>query len=233
MTRTKCIDPRQIEEGDLIAYLHGDTDSHVVEHIAHCSYCAEQVEQLRMVDVQLLAAFYRDACPTAEVLADFVLNRLPAVEKLRVAAHVRGCAACSGEVEAVRDLTDEEPSSLLVRLREMLALALVAQPIAPVAMPARGQGWQGRFEADDLIVTLSAQAGNLTGRVRRRGAPPSADHSGQVWLVGKEATAEEDIPSSKIDRRGRFRLMVPAAGLHTLLLQIGEQNVALEAIQVE
>jgi len=233
MTKPGCINPNEIEEGDLIAYLHGDTSSQVVEHIAHCAFCAEQVEQLRMVDAQLLASFYRQACPTAEVLADFVLNRLPTPEKLRVAAHVRGCTACSKEVAAVRDMADEPPPSLLARLREWLALALVARPVAHAAAPARGEGWQSRFEVEDLIVTLSTQPASLTGRVRRRGAPSDADYSGRAWLLSEEAAADAEPARSRIDARGRFRFVEPAAGSFTLLLQIGEQHVALEAIEIE
>ena len=233
MTKDRCINPSEIEEGDLIAYLHGDAPPQVAGHIARCVFCAEQVEQLRMIDAQLLAAFYRDACPTAQVLADFALNRLLATEKLRVAAHVRRCSICSGEVTAVRDLADEAPPSLLARLRESLALALVARPIARVAAPARGEGWQGRFEADDLVVTLSVQAGNLTGRVRKRGAPSGADYSGQAWMLEEKPTAEGDPPRSEIDERGRFRFTAPLAGSYTLLLQVGEQDVALEMIRVE
>lgn len=243
MAETRCINPDEIEEGDLTVYLHGDAAPHVVEHVARCAFCAEEVEQLRMVDAQLLAAFYRDTCPAAAVLADLALNRLPPAERLRVAVHVRRCSACSQELAAVRDLTDEEPDacsprpggvpSLLVHLQEALALALAARPVAPVAALARGQGWQGRFEADDLIVTLSVQAGRLTGRVRRRQAPPDADYSGEAWLLGEVATTEARVPSSKIDARGRFQFASLAAGSYALLLQVGDQDVKIERIQAE
>lgn len=233
MTKDRCINPSEIKEGDLIAYLHGDASPAVIEHIAHCVSCAGQVEQLRMVDAQLLAAFYRDACPAAEVLADFVLRRLPAAERLRVAAHVRCCMSCSEEMEAVRDLADEEPPSLLARLREALALALVARPVALVAAPVRGESWQRRFEVEDFIITLSFQAGSLTGRVRRRDVPSKTDYSGQACLLSEELGTEEEIPSSKIDKRGRFQFAAPSVGSYALLLQSGEQNVALETIQIE
>lgn len=186
-----------------------------------------------MVDVQLLAAFYRDACPCAEVLADFVLNRLPATERLRVAAHVRRCEACSKEVEAVRGLADEAPSSLMARLQESLALALLARPVGPASVPVRGEGLPGRFEAGGFIVTLSTHAGALTGRVRRRGIPSDAGYGGQAWLLGEAAVVDEDVPHSRIDERGRFRFASLAAGSYALLLQIGDQNVALEAIRIE
>jgi anti-sigma factor RsiW len=232
MNNPTCINPSEIEEGDLMAYLYGDASRQVIEHIAHCARCADRVEQLRLIDAQLLADFYRDACPTPDVLADFVLNRLPAAEKLRVAAHVRGCAICTEEVAAVRDLADEGPPTLLARLWESLAQALVARPVVPVAVPSRGVGLQGRFEVDDLVVTLSVQAGILTGRVRRREALPEADRSGQAWLLNEGMTVGEDVPCSEVDARGRFRFTAPPVGSYSLLLQTGGQNVALEGIRI-
>lgn len=216
-----------------MAYLHGDASLQVVEHIARCAFCSEQVEQLRMVDAQLLAAFYRDACPTAETLADFVLHRLSATERLRVAAHVRGCTLCSEEVASVRGVTDEMQPSLLARLRESLALALIARPVIQIAAPVRGEGWQGRFEVKDLMITLTSQAGHLIGRVRRRRAPSDTDYSGEAWLLSEEMVVEEEAPHSEIDERGRFQFTAPPAGSYALLLQIAGQNVALEMIQVE
>jgi hypothetical protein len=234
MTKDRCINPSEIEEGDLIAYLQGDAPPHVVEHVTLCAFCAEQVEQLRLVDAQLLAAFYRDTCPTTDMLTDFVLGQLPAAEKLRVAAHVRDCSTCSREIASVRDLVDQEPPSLLARLRESLALALAAQPVAHVAAPARGRGWQGRFEAGDLIVSITVQVDKLTGRVRRRGALPQADFTGQSWLLNPEmVTADEEPLYSRIDRRGHFQFSGLKAGVYSLLLQIGKQDVSLETIEVE
>lgn len=229
----KCINPSEIAEGDLVAYLHGDATPGITEHIVNCLFCAEQVEQLRVVDAQLLASFYRDTCPAAEVLADFALNRLSAPEKLRVAAHIRSCAHCSEEISSVRDLADEEPPSLLEQLREMLALALVARPIAfPAAIPARGEGWQGRFEVDDYIITLSVRAGNLTGKARHREASTEADYSGDAWLLGKELV-EGDISHCEVDALGRFQIAPQGEGIYSLLLQIGGQSIALEEVNVE
>jgi anti-sigma factor RsiW len=233
MTEDKCINPTGIKAGDLITYLHGDASPQIVAHVARCPFCSEQVEELRMVDAQLLAAFYRESCPTPDTLADFALNRLPGTEKLRVAAHVHGCAACTDEVASVRDLTDEGPPSLLTRLRESLALALVARPVAQVTAPARGEGWQGRFEVDDLIITLSAHGGRLTGRVRDRDASHDADYSGDAWLLSPGMEMADEAPHSVIDARGRFQFLGLAAGSYALLLQIGEQDVALEAIRIE
>lgn len=230
MSKHQCIDPSEIQPGDLVAYLHGEAGEKVKHHVARCPFCAAQVEKMRMVDAQLLSAFYRESCPSAEVLADFAFNRLSATEKLRVAAHVRGCRLCTEEVASVRDLVDEEPPPLLSRLREALALAMTLQPITTPVPAVRGASWQGRFEVDDLIVTLTAQTGTLTGRVRHRG-DESDSEEGNAWLVGK-TIVDEDVPQSPIDARGRFRFASIAKGTYALLLQINGQDVAVESIQV-
>lgn len=229
---SKCIDPRAISEGDLLAYLHGDASPDVNAHIVRCPSCAREADELRIVDAQLVAAFYRENCPSADVLAGFVLHRLPAAERLRVAAHVRDCADCSDEVASVRDVTDEEPPTLLARLRLHLSQALVARPVVSAAAPARGAGWQGRFEVDDVLITLSTQQGTLSGRVRRRGEP-EADCSGRAWLLTGGAEPERSVPQSKVDASGRFHFTAQVSGSITLLLQTGGQDIALEDVWVE
>lgn len=243
MEKVQCINPMDIQEGDLLAYVHGDAAPRVAEHVARCIYCAEQVEQLRMVDQRLFAAFYRDACPSPEVLADYALRRLPAPEQLRVAAHVRQCPACTAEIASVADLTGDAPPSLLERLRDALVTALVIHPVRQALTPARGAGWQSRFERGLLSVTVSSQARGLTGRVRRRamsGAPagdvatPEGDATleGEAWLIIPEAQADEDVSRSSIDAHGRFHFGDIATGTYTLLLRVGEHHLAIQTVQV-
>lgn len=233
MTENTCINPGEIEQGALTAYLHGEASRQVIEHVKRCLFCSAQVEQLRMIDAQLLTVFYRDTCPTPEVLADLGLDQLPASEKLRVMAHVRDCASCLEELAAVQKLTDHEPASLLDRLRESLALALYARQETPEQAFARGVGWQGRFETEELIITLSARADSLTGRVRGRDAPRESDYRGEAWLLNSEIEAAEQAPHSAVDARGRFQFAGLATGSYALLLKIGAQDVALETVRVE
>lgn len=226
----QCINPNEIQEGDWSAYLHGEASAEVVRHVARCAFCAEQIEGMRMVDASLLAAFYRDECPTPEILADYALGNLLAAEKLRVAAHVRSCTACRKELASLRALA-EEPPTMLGQLWESLALALAARPVIVAAVPVRGAGWQGRFEADDLIITLSSQEGRLTGRVRRRRAPTDANYNGQAWLLNRSMEGAQPV-GSEVDDRGRFGFVKVAAGDYALLLQIGERDTVVEAVQV-
>lgn len=225
-----CINPSEIAEGDLMAYVYGESTPQVNTHVAHCAFCAAEVEKLRLVDAELLTRHYREACPTAETLAAFVFEQLSPVEKLRVAAHVRICEMCAAEVARGREFVSPESPTLLERLREALALALVVQPMTAGVAPVRGAGWQGRFEADDVFVTLSLHDHRLTGRVRWRSVPPESDLSGQVWLVG--VIPEVDLPHGTIDARGHFELSIAGPGTYALLLRIGDQYVAVEALHV-
>jgi anti-sigma factor RsiW len=236
----KCIKPDEIQEGDWVTYLHGDASETVNEHIKQCASCAEEVEQLRMLDARLLNAFYRDACPTPEVLADYSLSRLTDVERLRVAAHVRGCPACSEELASVESWQVSEPPNLLTQLREALALAWLAHPVAQGSVSLRGVGWQGRFEQEEVVVTLSSRSGALTGRVRKRAgalAESSAAYSAlggaeQAWLLEREGSTGCEPLVSQLDERGRFQFPALAPGEYDLLLNVGGRDIAVERIKM-
>jgi anti-sigma factor RsiW len=237
MEMSECIKPDDICQGDWVTYLHGEASETVNEHIKQCAFCAGQVESLRMLDARLLNAFYRDACPTPEVLADYSLGRLTDVERLRVAAHVRSCPACSEELASVESWQTSEPPNLLSRLREALALAWLAHPVAHGSPALRGAGWQGRFEQAEVVVTLATHSGSLTGRVRRRAGVqaeaaalvPSQGEHGQAWLLARKIAEGEPLVSA-LDERGRFQFPALAPGEYDLLLNVAGRDIAVERI---
>jgi anti-sigma factor RsiW len=50
MIEENCIAPKEIQEGDLLAYIEGAASGPVSRHIARCSACAAEVEALRLTD---------------------------------------------------------------------------------------------------------------------------------------------------------------------------------------
>jgi anti-sigma factor RsiW len=230
MTKERCINPDEIAEGDLVAYVHGAALPQVNAHIQRCAYCAQQAEELKAVDAGLLRRVYRATCPSAETLTAFAMDQLAAVERLQVAAHLRTCPHCAEEVAAARTWAQEEPTSLLQQLQEALALARVARPVAHAGAPARGRGWQGRFEVDELLITLALHGNRLTGRVRQRDAS-EVDLSGEAWLLSV-ANGGETLASASVDARGRFQFAARSLQIYTLLLQVGGQDVAVERIDL-
>jgi hypothetical protein len=232
MTKIRCINPDEIKEGDLIAYAEGDASQTVIDHILHCAYCAREVDALRTVDAQLLLAAYRNACPSAEVLADFALHRLSDPERLQVAAHVRTCEACTTELETLRDFAADEPPSLVIRLREALARAMRTQPvIAPTAL-ARGTGWQGRFEIGPWTITLSQQGSYLVGRLRQQDNRAEDLDLGNAWLINEKTSTNMLPQSCEVDDGGRFQCELPPTGIYALLLEIAGLHITVEELEV-
>lgn len=59
-----CINPTEIKEGDLMAYVDATADEAVIEHIRRCPACARQAEELAALQAALTARLYRFSCPT-------------------------------------------------------------------------------------------------------------------------------------------------------------------------
>jgi hypothetical protein len=115
-------------------------------------------------------------------------------------------------------------------LQEALALARIAQPFAQTTTPVRGRDWQGRFEIDDLIVTLSLHGDHLVGRLRHRGRD-DISFKGQVWLIPEEAT-EDSLLQGPIDPQGRFHIKATEPTTYALLLRVDGRDVAVERIRI-
>ncbi len=221
-------------------YLHGEAEQRVVDHVAACAFCTQEVERLRRVDAFLIEGVYRAACPSPEVLAGYALHRQPAPERLRVAAHLRTCVACRRELEETRRLL-EKPPSLVERLREAAALALQAvrtRQLEPQQAGLRGRAWQAGYEVEGAVITLNLQpsprpetGSTLTGHVQVTEPVAGLVLPGQAWLL-PEAQPSEPVPTSPIDARGSFVLMDVQPGSYGLLLQVGQVHLRVEGIDV-
>jgi anti-sigma factor RsiW len=231
---TECIDPTQIEEGDLIAYVDGEAEERVVEHIARCPACAEKVKQLRNTSRALLDRFYRSDCPAPEVLGQYMLGLLTPEEKLRVAAHLRGCPLCSRELETL-EREERLGQKLVDALRgvvEVVEAVLVPQPrLRPAAI--RGQGErQFAYQAEGVEVLLGFQPsargtrrGTLLGAVVESGTAPSD----VAWIF----PAGESPSQVEIDALGGFAFEDITPGEYDLVLVIGERGILLREVVID
>jgi anti-sigma factor RsiW len=96
-----CINPTEINEGDLMAYVDGTADQAVVEHVRRCPACAHQARELATLQAMLTARLYRASCPTPDQLIAYQRGELRDSEKLVVAQHVRQCPHCARELAAL------------------------------------------------------------------------------------------------------------------------------------
>jgi hypothetical protein len=96
-----CIDPTEINEGDLMAYVDGTADQAVIEHVRRCPACARQAQELARLQATLTARLYRASCPTPDRLIAYQRGELRGNEKLTVAQHLRQCPHCARELAAL------------------------------------------------------------------------------------------------------------------------------------
>jgi len=231
---TECINPTEIQEGDLLAYAEGETSLAVQDHVQHCAHCAERVAVYSRLDRWLLAGLYRTSCPAPDTLAQWQLHLLPADEELQLAAHVRACPHCAHELEELVAVDDDLRSALLDRLRGVsrwLEATLVTAAPRPVGL--RGvSAPQRRYRAGDLDVFVGSQMGaggqRLIGRLR----PPADQRAGavgvEVWLVHKGRA----LGSRFTDDLGHFVFPAVAPGQYDLGFDWQGQAVLIRGVEV-
>ncbi len=97
----RCVAPQEIQEGDLAAYLEGAASPNVIAHIARCSACAQEVQELAATKALLLGALYRDHCPSPLTLLEYRNGFLSPAERRKVEEHLRSCAECRREMDGL------------------------------------------------------------------------------------------------------------------------------------
>jgi hypothetical protein len=226
---TTCIDPSEIQEGDLLAYAEGQASAEVQAHVRRCTHCAGRAEAYARRECQLRAGLYRAACPPSTGLARWQLHLLPADEALVVAAHVRVCPHCTRELEELAAVDDAVLAMFLERLQ---GVRRWAEATAVAAVP-RSAGLRGaaspqrRYRAGDVDVFVASQAGargrRLRGRLR---ATPNADI--EIWL----AQGDNIVDHRRTDAQGRFVFSSLAPGRYALGFAWRGQAVLVRDVEV-
>jgi hypothetical protein len=176
-----CVDPTEIQEGDLMAYVDGVAGETVVQHVRRCPACARQVQALAGLGSALAANLYRHTCPESDQLIAYHQGELEGNEKLVVAQHLRECPHCARELAG---LAREERVSLRERLHAAIETveAVLVPPRAQVAAVRDAETTRPEprvYRAGEIEITLSQQAvwaqpgrWDLSGQVRVGGQVP-------------------------------------------------------------
>jgi len=151
----------EIPGGDLMAYVDGEADKQVANHIRRCAFCAEKVQVYGRMQGRLVALFYRASCPSPETLGDFYLNVLPPGQKLVLAKHLRQCPHCARELQEYSIPPQESAlPGLMERLKGTITGVIEALLIPPRPQPVRVRGrtaHQRFYRADDLNILIGFQ----------------------------------------------------------------------------
>ncbi len=230
---TKCIAPKELREGDLVAFVDGTADEAVADHVARCPYCASQVEAYRRMNQFFDATLSRRSCPAPEHLALYQMNLLAAKDKLLTAQHVRSCKHCQQELETLAG--EGESRSVLERVRQ--AIDVVEAALTP--LPQRVPGLRGtastlqRYESAEVTIHLSVQPGHtrgertLLGRILYKEGSSRSTNGWEVWLV----TSDEGWVTA-VHPDGTFTFENVAPGTYTLALEKEEKVIVARDVNV-
>jgi anti-sigma factor RsiW len=138
-----CSRPPALTDEALWAALDEVADASVVDHLAHCPYCAARLAALRRFGRALVSKLYRWGCPDVDTLGDYALGLLEGAAQRRVDDHLKTCVHCAGEVQALRSFlanedapaqrtrrapADDVPRSLMRGITRVIATLMPLEP---------------------------------------------------------------------------------------------------------
>jgi anti-sigma factor RsiW len=218
-----------------LAYLEGEADRQVRDHVARCPACADKVARLRETGQALLTLMYRADCPAPEVLGQYQLDLLSPAEQLQVAAHARACPHCTRELAELAAGDDGLVQAIWQTLRNVTQVVETTLIVSPRPQPAGVRGGRTarcafRGAGIDVLVGFRPTAqgdgpGTLLGSVVQTDAAPDS----QMWLF-----CEGQAPvSSPVDDLGTFVFEAVTPGEYDLVLETGERALLMREVFVD
>lgn len=218
-----------------MASADGEASASVAAHVQACSACSAQVGGYARTQSMLRRSLYRVDCPDAHTLGEYHLDLLEPEQRMRLADHVMGCAACGVDLHTLRNylaLPTVMPESPLARSRRMVALLLrPASGLAFGGLRGNAETTTRVYQVEDVTVTAAPGqgAGTLVGLVVIAGTDPQALDGRSVRLVPSSR-----IPlTSAVDDLGNFEFEGVPAGLYALELDLPNALVVVEELRVD
>ena len=109
---TECISLSPLTDDDLLAALDGEADGRILNHLQACAYCSARLEHMRKFEQGVHTIMYRSDCPTADELADYVMNESSLDHRKVTEQHLSRCLLCSDEVQKLQTILAVEEEAL-------------------------------------------------------------------------------------------------------------------------
>jgi hypothetical protein len=239
-----CINPGEIQEGDLAACADGRAEAAVARHVQRCPACARRVEEMAALQATLTAGLYRHACPSAEQLIAYHHDELGGGAALVVAQHLRQCPHCPRELAGLaRRERSGRPGWLQAAVQVVEAALVTPQRTgsspgqagmqAATVRGARPRPQVYRAGEVELILSLHASPAqlprqDLSGLVHVGGQVPETVAGAQVELYRDEGL----IAITEVSRRGQFRFDAVEPAGYEISLVWGDREVRLKGVRV-
>jgi hypothetical protein len=218
-----CVFPPELDDGQLLAYLDGETDHGIATHLAQCPYCREKARQVSHWHQQLTTRLYRVTCPTSIELGDYHFGLVSTSQAVAIARHVSECPHCQREVAQLRDYLRGElapPSEVgpLERMKVLVARLVTGPDRAPVSAGIRGEATGPiTWEADGVLVVLDIQPA-ADGRAKILGQVAADDQDYWTGAQVELRQAGELQATVTVDDLGAFRCEAVSPGSAEILI---------------
>ena len=185
------------------------------------------------VEAYLQAALFRFDCPSTLTIGQYALELFVDPERRLVAEHLLNCAACSGELQTLRQFLASDPPTLQPRPHPLSRVfAKLALPVSQLATsPLRGDARESSTEyaAGPIHIVLGALPAGRRGTLALDGlllhdTSPDAVAGCDVTLIAA------DVPEyiTQTDELGNFAFDAVAAGTYQLEIHIADQDVVIQ-----
>lgn len=234
-----CVNPTEIQKGDLMTYVDGTADEIVIQHVRHCPACTRQAEELAAFQAVLTAKLYRFSCPAPDQLIAYQQSELEGNEKLSVVQHLRQCPHCARDLAT---LVRDERTGFGERVREIVEV-LEAVLMTPQLQAAEVRGIPGAirpkpqvYRAGEIEIIASQRPArthlrrwDLSGLVHVGGRVPETIGEAKAELYRGKGL----IAITEVSPRGQFTFTAVEPADYDLSLIWGSREVQLKGVQVE
>ena len=106
----ECSEPGTIRDEELLAYLAGENvRPFVVQHLARCQHCTDQMSAYQRIELALTSKLFRWDCPPNQVLGECQLGLLSKELTAAVKNHLSLCVLCAAEVASLTEFLANDP----------------------------------------------------------------------------------------------------------------------------
>jgi hypothetical protein len=214
------VTPPPLDDWQLIAWLDGEADDPVREHLDRCPSCRQRRDQLALQIGRLKPRLYRVECPDPAELSRFHRNQLAADRQTWFQRHLDTCSYCARELallqrRAVSTLSAPqilEPEDglrpLTEGVRTLLARLIGGPGMSSALLPVRGERAGPRlYEAEGFKISVDSKPDDREpGRRQVIGSVLGA--KGDGWSVdfwaGGEHAGPAPVVTAPVDELGFF-----------------------------
>ncbi len=224
---------------DLLAFLDGEADARISEHIAGCARCQSDLAPYRALDARLRIGLFRSDCPSTLELGELALQLADPLPATRLRAHLAECPHCGAEYRELAAVAAGDPLAELRpaagALRRLVA-RLITPPALGAAVAVRGSSApaESSFQAEDVTISLAV----VPGERRSRGAmivglvTSDLDEVVAPGTLVRAFAADATAHESETDDLGNFTLVDLADGVYSIELQQRDRIIVVESVQV-